>query len=281
MATEQQSQAPATTAPLPDAIEKALVGGDLAPLSTEQRVIYYRHVCESVGLNPFTRPFDYLRLNGKLVLYANKGATDQLRKIYGISITLPNQRDEDGIYLVQARAKDKDGREDEDLGAVPILNLKGEPLANAKMKACTKAKRRVTLSICGLGMLDETEVESIPGAQRVAVEDVEAPLVSPEDAVKLGRLVEALGELPKMLAFYKVKALGELTAADAAQAIRMMLQRRGKMREDLRKQVGKGWEVRGDVEAEPFTFKCVACGCISESADAGALAHDCAPPEPA
>ena len=33
------------------------------------------------------------------------------------------------------------------------------------MKAETKAKRRVTLSICGLGMLDETEVETIPGAR--------------------------------------------------------------------------------------------------------------------
>jgi phage tail sheath protein FI len=30
------------------------------------------------------------------------------------------------------------------------------------MKAETKAKRRVTLSICGLNMLDESEVESIP-----------------------------------------------------------------------------------------------------------------------
>jgi hypothetical protein len=30
------------------------------------------------------------------------------------------------------------------------------------MKAETKAKRRVTLSICGLGMLDESEVESLP-----------------------------------------------------------------------------------------------------------------------
>src|SRR6185312_3719783 len=35
------------------------------------------------------------------------------------------------------------------------------------MKAETKAKRRVTLSICGLGMLDETEVDSIPDARRV------------------------------------------------------------------------------------------------------------------
>ena len=31
----------------------------------------------------------------------------------------------------------------------------------------TKAKRRVTLSISGLGYLDETEVESIPGAEKV------------------------------------------------------------------------------------------------------------------
>ena len=35
------------------------------------------------------------------------------------------------------------------------------------MKAETKAKRRVTLSICGLGMLDETEVETIPHAYPV------------------------------------------------------------------------------------------------------------------
>ena len=33
---------------------------------------------------------------------------------------------------------------------------------NAKLKAITKAKRRVTLSICGLGFLDETEIETIP-----------------------------------------------------------------------------------------------------------------------
>jgi hypothetical protein len=35
----------------------------------------------------------------------------------------------------------------------------------------TKAKRRVTLSICGLGMLDETEVETIPGAEVVLCEE--------------------------------------------------------------------------------------------------------------
>ena len=33
------------------------------------------------------------------------------------------------------------------------------------MKAITKAKRRTILSACGLGMLDETEADTIPGAR--------------------------------------------------------------------------------------------------------------------
>ena len=68
------------------------------------------------------------------------------------------------IYIVTARAKDRTGREDESTGAVPLGNLKGDALANALMKAETKSKRRVTLSIAGLGWLDETELETIPSA---------------------------------------------------------------------------------------------------------------------
>ena len=48
-------------------------------------------------------------------------------------------------------------------------------LANAFLKSETKAKRRVTLSICGLGLLDESEVDSIPAEAKVApVETKEA-----------------------------------------------------------------------------------------------------------
>jgi hypothetical protein len=50
-------------------------------------------------------------------------------------------------------------------GAVSLVGLRGEALANAIMKAETKAKRRATLSICGLGFLDETEIETIPDAR--------------------------------------------------------------------------------------------------------------------
>jgi len=162
-------------------IEDVLINGNLATLSPDDRVSYYKNVCETLGLNPLTKPFDYITLNNKLTLYARKDATDQLRSIYKISIQISARDSIDGVYVVTARAKSPDGREDESTGAVTITGLKGESLANAYMKAETKAKRRVTLSICGLGLLDETEVESIDTEPTppVATVSKSAPTVAP------------------------------------------------------------------------------------------------------
>lgn len=151
-------------------IEQVVMQGDLSKLNPEQRVLYYRKVCESAGLNPFTRPFDYLSLNGKLTLYAKKDCTEQLRKLNGISIEALEDKIVGDIYIVKARAKTKDGRTDEATGAVTIGHLKGDAKANAMMKAETKAKRRVTLSISGMGWTDETEIDSIPNAKTIDVD---------------------------------------------------------------------------------------------------------------
>lgn len=147
--------------PSAEAIEKVLVGGDLAPLTTEQRISYYNAVCVSLGLNPLTRPFDFIKLNNKLVLYAKRDCTDQLRKIHGVSITDLRKEKVDDIFIVTATAADR-SRTDTATGAVNVKGLAGENLANAVMKAETKAKRRVTLSLCGLGLLDEMETGDIP-----------------------------------------------------------------------------------------------------------------------
>ena len=157
------------------AIEQVIVSGDLSKLNAEQRVTYVRQVCESLGLNAATQPFQYIVLNGKLTLYATRSASEQLRKIHGVTI-FPLERtlmQDAGLYQVVARGRDNTGREDESSGVVNISGLKGENLANAMLKCETKAKRRLTLSICGLGFLDETEVADIPGAR--AVESVPAP----------------------------------------------------------------------------------------------------------
>jgi hypothetical protein len=147
-------------------LERVLINGDLSQLSPDDRISYYRTVCESLNLNPLTKPFEYITLNGKLTLYAKRDCTDQLRFRDHISIRITGRELIDDTYVVTAQAKTPDGREDESTGAVCIGNLKGEAKANAYMKAETKSKRRVTLSICGLGLLDETEVESIPDAKR-------------------------------------------------------------------------------------------------------------------
>ena len=63
-----------------DIVEAVIAKGDLSKLTPGERTQYYVQVCESVGLNPLTKPFEYITLNGKLVLYARKDCTDLLGK---------------------------------------------------------------------------------------------------------------------------------------------------------------------------------------------------------
>lgn len=171
-------------------LEKVVVGGDLIQLTSAERLLYYQRTCESLGLNPLTRPFEYITLNQKLTLYARRDATDQIRKAHSVNVTILARELVDGVYVVTAKATMPDGRTDESIGAVPLcredgdwktsesgkryfkgngrfLPLSPEDRANAIMKAETKAKRRVTLSIVGLGILDETELETVHGAKPV------------------------------------------------------------------------------------------------------------------
>ena len=180
-------------------MEQVVIGGDLEKLSAQDRVAYYKRVCESVGLNPFTKPFQYIRLDGKLTLYAAKDCAEQLRRIHGISITgLTPFFDDVGVYTVVATARTRDGRTDSATGAVPLGNdVKGEARANAVMKAETKAKRRVTLSISGLGWLDESETSSIPDAQVVDMGDDLKALPSADDEPNKPAPKQASGALSR------------------------------------------------------------------------------------
>lgn len=159
-------------------LEKVITGGDLSMLTPEQRTSHYLKVCETLNLNPLTKPFAYIELKDKqtqskkIVLYALKDACEQLRKRDKISIEILERlyQPDIEIYLVRTRGTDPDGRYDEAIGAVSLKGMSAEDKSNAIMKAETKAKRRVTLSICGLGFLDESEVDSIPGARQIETE---------------------------------------------------------------------------------------------------------------
>ncbi len=155
----------AKMADLPAALERAVIAGDLTYLTVEDRVKFYSAVCNSLGLNPLTRPFQYVQLNQKLTLYATKDCADQLRKLHRVSVTKVEKEflDDGALYVVTAYGTDRTARTDAATGVVSLFGKRGEDKANAMMKAETKAKRRLTLSLCGLGIMDETDVEAMPG----------------------------------------------------------------------------------------------------------------------
>jgi len=230
--------------------EAAFMEGDLSRLNAAERVELYHSICEGLGLNPKTQPFGYITLNGKLRLYALKACTDQLRRIHGVSIATTSNETSDGVYTVHITATDATGRSDTDMGCVVVENLKGEALANARMKALTKAKRRVTLSLCGLGYLDESELDTVPKAKIVKTEpilvesrqpitfDIPQPepgynLLNKMQMAQIHALAKELGDnLPAtwradMKARFKVNSASELSWEQATEIINEMLDLKG------------------------------------------------------
>lgn len=143
-------------------VESMVLRGDISALSPETKAQFYIQMCNALGLTAATQPLAVLRLNGKEVLYVTRGATDQLAAIHRLTRRMvdgPKVIDLAGTKLVFAvcEATHPNGRVETATATVPLTDH-----VNVLMKAETKAKRRATLSILGLGMLDETEVETIP-----------------------------------------------------------------------------------------------------------------------
>ena len=184
MEAEQESAPLAIVPHNPSAVamEMAIGMGDFSRLTAPDRLQYIGKLCQYVGLNPLTKPIGIITIGGKVVLYANKSCAEQLRGLHHISIKITERVLQDGCYVVRVVGRLPDGREDESVGAVSCPpNAIGDVRANAMMKAETKAKRRVTLSIVGLGFIpDETELETMKPAQ------VSGVMTAGESAVERG-----------------------------------------------------------------------------------------------
>lgn len=172
--------------------------GDLSKLPESERLKFYGLVCQTVGLNPMTRPFEWITFQGKLTLYANKGCAEQLRQIHDVSIEIVKREIQDGVLIVHAKATRPTGRTDEAIGAVAFATgMPADVKAIAVMKCETKAKRRVTLSICGLGMLDQSEVEDLP--KNRVTEIVTGEISAEERAANLNKFALTDGEKSKAI----------------------------------------------------------------------------------
>jgi len=158
-------------------LERVLIIGDLKDLSPEQRVEYARSMGRSLGFNMLTRPFDYIlfrEFDGgpeRLELYLNARGAAQLRKIHRISIVPGSLKRviHDEHCMVSVDVRDGWGTTDSATGSLTLYKFKnkekvplmGREWDNAIMKCETKAKRRATLSICGLAMLDDSQLDTM------------------------------------------------------------------------------------------------------------------------
>lgn len=216
---ERQAHVPAS---LDEKTLSALIlNGDLSRLSEVQRVEYYKVVCNRVGLDPAAQPFKLLNLQGKLILYAGRECAAQLNRLHDVSHAITSREFVQGFdqYVVTCRATMSNGRYTDSIGAVAIpQNAKGDALSNLLMKAETKAKRRATLDLLGLGMLDESEIDTIPGAKVEPVPGTGAPQKAQKaeaaSAEDVEGVVSVIPEENRVMALEYLKSLG-LVAMDA------------------------------------------------------------------
>ena len=139
---------------------------DSRSLGPEDRAAYVAAICKSLRLNPLTRPVQFLALQGREVLYLTRGATDQLAARHNLNretLEGPDFRTMENVKVAYCKVKVTlpSGRYEE-----ATATLKMTSPADDLMKVETKAKRRATLSILGVGVLSEEEAESIPASER-------------------------------------------------------------------------------------------------------------------
>ena len=197
MTMERQKTITTETTDAPMLLDEILAdvvaaGKDTTALSREHRSALLVGLARKLGLNPLSGAVMFLRTQGRETLYVTKSGTDQIaarERLRRETIRGPEVVAVEGrkLVLCQVRATHPDGRSEVSTATLAL----GDPV-NDLMKCETKAKRRATLSVCGLGLLAEDEIETIPGAQpapvappRVVIEPDPAPPVDPErDAIE-------------------------------------------------------------------------------------------------
>jgi hypothetical protein len=188
------------------ALQHILATGDLAQLTNEQRVGYYLDLCRSLGLNPRSRPFDWLLLDNRLILYPNKSCAEQIRAAHQISVKVLRREPVGELFVVEVEGRTPDGRTDVSSKYVPLtkwdrqagrhVRLNSGDLANAYAKAETGAKRRLAFSMVGLAALPDPD--EIKGGRVVVVDGsghvIERPTENQRALAADPSLATAIGE---------------------------------------------------------------------------------------
>lgn len=161
-----------------EVLTKVLVSGDLAPLNEAQKWVYYKGLCERLGLDPFTRPFKLIKFQGKETLYADATLAEQLASLRSLTVdNIEEYIDAKGNLVIKCKVYGPEqNRFITARGVVAYEALSGDAAANAQMKCETKAFRRSVLKYCGLS--------EYQGAEDAPKEGVEVEVGPAKEAPK-------------------------------------------------------------------------------------------------
>lgn len=239
-------------------VRKVALSGNLKSLSENERWEYYEAFCRHLNLEPTTRPFDVMEREGKVSLYPNANCAAQLGERMGMSF--PEYQTEiimDCVFVYRVRAVTEDGREAWGTGAVPLGRSPLE-IASAIKKAETQAKRRVTLSMGGLGITDSDEMEVI-GTQVINSEPTQPEPKTRKAEPKPGRVfhivngAEVEGLPPEEVA-RQAEAAAESTRVAQEQSAAFRAEQKAKAAAELSiagaKRTASEWFKKQSIKAE-------------------------------
>lgn len=197
------------------ALAHILGTGDLSQLTNEQRVAYYLDVCQSLDLNPRTRPFDWIEFYDpttkakKLALYPNKSCAEQLRRQHQISVRVTRREPIGDLFVCEVEGTTPNGRVGQASKYVSVTDsqgnrLRGQALANAYAKAETGAMRRLAFSM--VGMASPPDMDELQRARVVVVDGTGTVLSNPTPEQK------ALADNPDLARIIKEPVYEDMSA---------------------------------------------------------------------
>jgi hypothetical protein len=138
---------------------------DLESLNEEQKQTYLKAVCRYMGVPDDLNLVALTRIDdgegpARLVAYAKRGATENVRNNLGINVTGMTSQVINGSIVFTVTGVNAKGRQEISTGSKYIEGATGKYLDDGIMTAQTRATRRMTLQFVGAGVLDESEIHS-------------------------------------------------------------------------------------------------------------------------
>lgn len=174
-------------------VERVMYENNFKGLTKRQRWIVLKRLCDEMGVPIWKQPYAWAPLgpDKSLVPVATKGLHQALRQRDKVSVRVENMqffRDQQ-VFTVTVTASTPDGRMDMDFGVVGVPpTLKGAVLADRMMACITKAKNRVTNSLCGGG--NNISVEEAADVSRQMRHDAASQLSAQAGSIEM-RVIES------------------------------------------------------------------------------------------